>query len=612
MRTTSSHTFVPGRRNGISSFGLIVLTGLLGGFLQTRAATLSVSPTAAPHTYSGMVTLQATGLQGGETVILRRWLDANGNGTWDANDLLTFELRLTDNSVPLLAGVTNWNQPFDQDPAAGQLRVPVNYGQPWLDHTIGTHIWELASPTGRFATVRQTQQFTNAPLGQGVTGVVRAAGTNLPAAVVVAIDLVKDGSFAAATLTDAGGRFQLQLPPGFYVLVPARPGWVTDLESPYMLGLGPGQSVPTELELLSATRQLSGRLVDASNPERALPGVFLQVESDTGLFAPAWTDGNGFFTVAVREGAWTIEPAFEDLHLHAVLFPSSEKERSFLTTTGSVAGVEVHVVPANAAFHGRVLDAAGQPLAGIRLRVSGQTGSDTYDGNDPITDDQGRYTGIVVGGTPSWWMLMVDPILNPRLTNHIASGFRFNQTVLPGQAIAQNIRVVEATNQITGTVRDPRGLSVLGIGVFGWADLGGETFYASGMATDPQGRYRMPVSGGPWQVQLSCDDLQDEGFNCAPASVILPPPGGAVLDFTVFPLPTPGLGSPRKVGPHEFQFEIHGEPFVTYQVQVSSDLRQWQNLIQVTPRMDGPAFVNTTVTDLNAGTSPRFYRLLRR
>lgn len=559
-----------------------------------------------------MVTLQVAGLQAGETVILRRWLDVNANGSRDGEDLLTFELRLTDNGVPLIAGVTNWSQPFDQDPTTGQLRVVVNYTRPWLDHTIGTHIWELASPTDRFAAVRQLQQFTNAPLGQEVTGVVRAAGTNLPAAVVVAIDLVKDGSFVGATLTDANGRFQLQLPPGFYAVVPARPGWVTDLESPFTLGLGPGQSVSAELELLSPTRQLSGRLVDVSNPGRALPAVFLQVESDTGLFAPAWTDGTGAFTAAVRGGAWSVKPASEDLDLHAVLFPQSEGERSFLTTTGSVTGVEIRVVPGNAAFHGRVLDANGQPLVGMRLRVSGQTQGETYDGNDPVTDDQGRFTGIVIGGTPSWWMLMLDPVLNPRLTNHIASGFRFNQTVQPGQAIAQNLRVMEATNQITGTVRDPRGSSVLGIGVFGWADFGGETFYASGMATDPAGRYRMPVSGGPWQVQLSCDDLRDEGFNCAPVSAIQPPPGGAVLDFIVFPLPAPGLSTPRKVGSNEFQFEIHGEPFVTYQVQVSSDLRHWLDLTQVTPGMDGPVFVNTTVRDSNATTSPRFYRLLRR
>ena len=559
-----------------------------------------------------MVLLQVTGLQPGETVLLRRWLDANANNTWDPADLLTLEIRLPDNTVPLIAGVTNWNQPFDQDPTPGQMRVPVNYGRPWLDHAVATHFWELVSPTDRFHPIRQSQLFTNPPLGQGVTGTVRAAGTNLPFALVVAIDLVKDGSITGVSQTDATGQYQLQLPPGLYALVPAQLGWVTDLENPSLVDLQPNQMVRADLDLLPPNRQLSGRLVDAINPGRGLPAVFLQVESDTGLFAPAWTDSNGNFSVSVRAGSWTVEPAFEDLNLHAVLLPEREAQRPFLTTTGHVTGVEIRVTSANAAFYGQVLDAAGQPLPGIRLRVHGQTGSDTYSGNDPITDDQGRFTGLAVGGTPSWWTLMLDPVLNPRLTNSVASGFRFGQTILSGQAIQQNIRIIEATNHLVGTVLSPNGQPVAGIGVFGWTLLGGETFYSSGMTTDPQGRYRMPITAGPWQVQLACDDLQDEGFNCAPTRTVTPLARETALNFTIYPSAHPALSDPVRIGPGQFQFQVHGQPFVTYQVQVSNNLRQWQDLMQITPAMDGPVYVNTTVTDPGAVASPRFYRLLRR
>lgn len=580
--------------------------------LPVGAATLNVSPAAAPATYAGMVMVTAGGLQPGETVVLRRWLDLDGDGGVNpGQDLLMLEVRIPDNQVPILAGVTNWNVPFDQDPAPGALRVWFNYYKPYLDHAVGTHLWELVSPTGLFGTVRQVQTFTNPPLGQGVRGVVRGSGTNLPAAVVVAIDLVRDGSFAAAVVTDRQGRYELRLPPGFYAVIAAKPGWVTDVDAPFMVGLTePGQMVLADLELIPATHTLSGRLVNAANVAQGLPAIFLQAESDTGLFAPGWTDSDGRFTIGVSGGQWRIEPAEEDLALHGCLYP--DMDQGFLTTTGSVSGIRLEAVPANAAFYGRVTDVGGQPMAGVRLRVHGQAGSSYYQGHDPVTDESGRYTAMAVGGSPSWWQLTTDPHINPLLTNHVVSGFRFNQSVSAGQALRQDVRALIATNQITGVVRDAHGRSVEGLGVLGWTSLNGETFYGSGLMTDPAGRYRMPVSGSDWQVQVYCHDLLDAGFNCVPALSVTVPPGGARADFVVYPLPAPGLSVPVRMGPDQFFVPVHGEPFVSYEVQVSSDLRQWQPLRSITPRMDGPFYTNAVVVDSAAGRSPRFYRLLRR
>ena len=574
------------------------------------AVSLSVTPSSAPATYAGMVELTAQGLLSGETVAIRRGLDLNGDGVLDGGEPVTLLVAVTDNTVPLLAGVTNWNVPFDQDPAPGNLRVRLNYYQVWLEHAVGTHVWELISPTDRFPPVRAVQTFTLPALGQGVQGVVTGGGTNQPYAVVVALDLAADASVVQVVTADSQGRYELRLPPGFYGVLPAKPGWVTDMESLFVLGLTSGQMVSADLGLLSASRAIRGQLVRADRPDEGLPGVFLEANSDTGLFAPGWTDAEGAFTLAVRGGTWYVEPAFEDLAYHACLFPSDPE--GFLTSTGDVSGIRIEAVPADAAFHGRVTDASGQPLAGIRLRASGQSGDRFYDGHDPVTDDQGRYTAMVAGGSPSWWQLRTDPVLNPALTNHVVSGFRFGQSLAPGQAVAQDLRVVQATNQITGTVRDVRGLEVTGIGVFGRCQLGGETFYGSGRMTDRAGRYRMPVVDENWEVHLACWDLQDEGYNCAPGQQVSVSGDGAVVDFVVFPQPAPGLDQPVRVGPGQFQFQVHGLPFTSYEVQVSSDLRQWQTLTTVTPGMDGPFYTGGGVTDSTAGVPRRFYRLLRR
>ncbi|NGO39354.1 carboxypeptidase regulatory-like domain-containing protein [Limisphaera ngatamarikiensis] len=587
--------------------GFLLLPGLDRAW---GAVTFDVSPASASTSFSGMVELTVQGLQE-STVIIRRGLDLNGNGALDPGEPVTLHIEVTDNEVPILAGVTNWNIPFDQDPAVGALRVRINYYQTWLGHTAGTHVWQLVSPTGRFSPIQAIQRLTPPALGQGVRGVVRGGSTNQPAAMVVALDLMADASLAALVVADSQGRYELPLPPGVYAVIPVKPGWVTDMDAAFFAELDAGRWVSADLELLSASRTLSGRLVRADRGDVGLPAVFLQVESDAGLLAVAWTDADGSFVVPVRTGTWTVRPALEDLALRGCLFAS--RGQSYGTSTGSVSGIRVEVDPANAAFYGRVVDAEGRPMAGIRLRVSGQTGGLDYDGDDPVTDDQGRYTGMVVGGESSWWQVLVDPMLNRSLSNHVISGFRFAEPMAPGEARAQDLRVVVATNEIVGTVRNANGLPVREISVLGRCRLGGEVFYGSGWMTDPEGRYRMPVIGGSWEVHLLCYDLQDAGYNCAPMQTVTVAGRNTGVDFVVFPQPAPVLSQPVWSGPQQFRFQIHGLPWTTYEVQVSGDLRQWQTLTTVTPVMEGgPFYTGATVTDSSAGSSPRFYRLLRR
>ncbi|MCS7090804.1 MAG: hypothetical protein RMN51_09230 [Verrucomicrobiota bacterium] len=577
----------------------------------SAAVQFTVNPASAPGNYAGVVEVTAQGLQPGETVLLRRWLDVQGNGVLETNqDLLVVELRITDNIVPVLAGVTNWSRPFDQDPGAGIVRVLLNYYTRYLDHAVGTHLWELSSPNGRFAPLFRTQVFTIAPMSQGVSGVVRSGGSAVSGAMVVALDVLHDVSLAGSALCDAFGRYELRLPPGLYILLAAKPGWVTDIEAAPLLQLAEGQMASTDLELLTSTRWLSGRLVNATNPALGLPAIFLQVDSDSGLFAPAWTDNNGNFTVAVRSGRWRIEPAHEDLALHGFLFAESQEE--YLTSTGHVSGIQIKAQPANAAFFGRVLDTLGQPVPGFRLRVNGFTDGIRFDGHDPVTDDQGRYVGMAVGGTSTWWNVVPDFQLNPLLANQVVSGLRFEQSFGPGQAVAADFQLARATNRLAGQVRDVQGQPVPGITVIHRTVLSGQAFYGS-TVTDPNGRYFTSLAGQQSEVHLHCDDLLDAGLNCAPSSLVKFLDSETTLDFVVFPQPTPGLSHPMRTGPNQFQFRVHGMPFTTYEVEVSSDLRQWQRLGTVTPsREGGPFYSQAVFTDSSATTGPRFYRLRRR
>ena len=80
------------------------------------AATLTVTPAAISNTYSGSLTLQIGGLTSGETVRVKKFLDANANGIVDAGDVLVQSFLLTDGQVSLIGGVIDGagTQPITQ------------------------------------------------------------------------------------------------------------------------------------------------------------------------------------------------------------------------------------------------------------------------------------------------------------------------------------------------------------------------------------------------------------------------------------------------------------------------------------------------------------------
>jgi hypothetical protein len=559
--------------------------------------------------YCGMVTIQIGGLTNGETVILERYLDSNWSGALETPyDLRTLRLRITDGQVATIGGATNLNVPGDLNPIGGAITARLNCYSPVLDPLLGpAQWWVLSSPSGRFLPVVLPDSVSAEPFSQRLDGYVRCSGTNVPGAVVVALNPLADMSFTAACLATWTGYFALPLPPGTYVLVAAKPGFVTDMAAMPTVTLPPGVILTNTLDLLPATRTLSGKLVDAADTNATLPAIFMMANSLTDRFAPAWTDTNGNFTVAVTADAWQLEPAGQDIARHGFLFGDSEAQRVFLTTTGNVSGIVLKARRANALIYGRASNQTNGPLAGLRFQISGGVQGEEFD-PDYAADDNGDFAVAIIGGSDNWWNFMADPVLNPGMSNQVLSGFLFNVSLLSGEARRQDVRALFATNRIAGTVRDVSGAPVPAVGVIGWASLGGTTYYGSGFMTDFNGNYAMNVAGSPWMLQLYCGDLLRAGYNCAPAKTVVLPPTNPVANFTVFPLGRPGLSDARRLSPSDFAFELHGEPFTWYEIQYSTDLTNWNFLTTIQPQWDGPVYVNTTVTDPSAQTGRRFYR----
>src|SRR5215469_10463048 len=138
---------------------LLAATALLTHGTAYGQVTLTVSPSVVSNTYPGVITLNVTGLNTGEQVKIRRWIDLNGNGVVDAGEPLMDAFQLVDNnnSYAVVGGITNINMPFDTNPANGAITATFSIPSAMaLENMAGNYIFEVISPTGRFTPVTAT------------------------------------------------------------------------------------------------------------------------------------------------------------------------------------------------------------------------------------------------------------------------------------------------------------------------------------------------------------------------------------------------------------------------------------------------------------------------
>jgi hypothetical protein len=81
------------------------------------AVSFNISPSTITNDYLGAITFTVTGITPGQTVVVEKYADLNGNGSVDADEPLMDRFTVTDGHVPLIAGVRNLNLPGDDDGA---------------------------------------------------------------------------------------------------------------------------------------------------------------------------------------------------------------------------------------------------------------------------------------------------------------------------------------------------------------------------------------------------------------------------------------------------------------------------------------------------------------
>lgn len=308
-----------------------------------------------------------------------------------------------------------------------------------------------------------------------------------------------------------------------------------------------GTSVP--LRSGSGDATLAGRLTETSTglPLAGAPVVVRSFHDSTAVFTTK-TDSDGRYEAAgLPAGVWIVRAEAGE---HRASHVPKGYSRSGLVEGAS--GIKIDAgerrtdidiaLPAAGTISGRVVDEAGEPVAGIRLQLFRAPGGRAVYFGDASSDDRGEFR--LFGIEPGSYFVCAEPAMVVRLRStgagvrrrvpadacHLsATGGEFGQaiTVVPGDTGGVEIRTpFLRTRQIGGTVRSADGSPARGArisarlsssrgrsgievpadgeGRFSFVELPPARYTLSARWTDPA-----PVGEGEWallDVDLSSDD----------------------------------------------------------------------------------------------------------
>lgn len=525
-------------------FRLFAVALWIAGLCQAAsgAVTFTVSPNTVSNTFKGLITLQINGVTTGDTVVLRKYLDADTNSVVDSKDTLVQQFNLTDGQAgQVIGGVTNGNVPGDLDVTNGAITAKLNFPNgDFTQNLNGKYLYVLSSPVGHFSPITNAFTVTNFPYAQKFTGnvVSNSTATTLPNSIILLFPPPRaghngPGQPVGGCVANNSGGYSIMAPAGTYTLVAFRSNYLGSFQTAPVLTLGSGVTLNTNLSLLVATSSISGTLVDATNNAIKLPGIFMPVESTNHEVASVYSDTNGNFTARVNAGAWSLGSDDSGLIVHGYV--------GYQNGTNVNAGASGVILPfpkANVLFYGSVKDNLGNPFAGIDVNDNDTT-SNLYS-MDGYTDTNGNYfVGALGSGSSDPWQIGVSGESTSILTNYIISQPPADQNggtnLTPGLAVPQDFTLILATNTISGNVKDTSNNPITNVQVFAYTTISGVS-YQTQANTDNSGNYSENVANGTWSVNLSCGGGQNSlptNYQCPNSVMVTISNNNAVTNFVV-------------------------------------------------------------------------------
>jgi hypothetical protein len=492
---------------------LLLTLACLAGSVRA-AVTFNLTPATVSNTYGGIITLQVTGLTNGETVVVQKFLDVNGNGAVDAGDWLVQQFDLTDGQPGMaIGGITNLNVPGDTDTTPGQITAQLFFRNgDFMQNIVGQYAFVVSSPSGRFAAVTNLLTVTNAGYAQAFTGnvVSNNTSTTLPNTIVFLPGPGK-GKPLAGTLTDHSGNYTLAAPPGTYKVLAVQANYVANSATLPSITLSSGETNTANVSLTAATASISGRYVDAGNTHLGLPGIMVTAQANSGLMGFGCSDAGGNFTIGVQSGQWSIGPNDTSFIVNGYL-----RLQDDTNVAAGTAGVIIALPKANALFYGIVQDSLGNPMPGLEMQ---DYDNYNYEG-ESFTGTNGEFAVGALGGLSNdSWQIQVSSDSNA--TNYIFSqpGFEENggTNLSAGESVLAVFTALLASNTISGSLTDGSGNPLANVGIWASATINGAN-YSPYADTDSQGYYSFNVANGSWTVGVSTGG----GSDSLPANYVCP------------------------------------------------------------------------------------------
>jgi hypothetical protein len=482
----------------------LVLGGILGvGQSAVLGVGLVISPAVITNDFNGKITLNITGLASGKKVLVEKFADANANGVIEAIEPLFGSWTVSDGQAPAIGGVRNLNVPGDEDGAAnGQIRM--EFIQPGVleafDVIAGTFVFRVSDPASGFTPVTATLGVKQKVMPQGVSGRITVAGSGAPLTNTLVLLVPFDGRPITGMFADANGNYTLHGPPGYFLVLPLRPGYLADASVGVTIPVG--QFVTNNATAAAATRTIAGQVKDLDTGT-GLAGVFVMAEAEPAWMGANFTDATGNYVLGVSAANWRVRP--ERAQLAQIGYLGLDEYSYTSTLSGNVTGLDFPMPKATALIYGTLRDRQNRALADLSVSA---------DDNYYQADGRGVATNFYLGVTAGDWRVSQDD------TELASQGYferTTNVTLAAGQAVRVDLVLASVTAHVRGRLVDSTGAPVAMVGL--GANHGQDN---ASSRTDASGGFDLGVYGGQWNFWLDSDDARRLGLvGLTPVGVIV-------------------------------------------------------------------------------------------
>ncbi len=452
--------------------------------------------TVSPSTYTlgdvaTVVLVQANTAAAGNTLVFDVYIDADGDKSIDPEDWRFSSFEIADGQAPHLGNADYWHDEDSAKNSSVKATLAAN-GSWWFSGHFIVKVTDANASTAK-AAFTVIQDTANPCV---VSGEVLLEGSPAGGAIIQVVD-VATGNERVTVVTEGDGTFEFRIKsPGDYSVQAFLPDAVSKYEegSAQELTVSEGDNSLLEpLVVFAGDRTISGR-VTASDSGDGFRGV-LVFGGEEELFTLTATDDNGYYSLAVVDGDWSVSALSEQIGRFGYLPP----ERRSVTVSGSdVSGIGLSCPRATTLISGNVKDSQTQQgLQGYSVYAKVQDGDEDQEDLIAYTAADGSYKIGVVQGQ---WLVDLE---EDRL---IGTGYADppTQTVsAPASGTVSGIDfLLEKAGTITGHVYEDDGITPVAgaqvsVAIFGTWN------WVTGDQTKSDGSYRVEVPAGTFMVVVS-------------------------------------------------------------------------------------------------------------